>query len=525
MEFRSLGQHLVATARLTRDARAHVRATVDLAGARAAIKGRLDNREDRLIHQVSRTVYARPTGPYARLLDSVGCGRHDFERLVRAEGIEGALGALARLGVYTTQAEQKCRVPIIRGSTRIVARPGDFDSPLPRAHFIVPTSGSTGRPAPAGRSLPEYALTGDLLRVAMAAHGFRARAHVMCQSAPTYIGVYSRLGEPMIGWHNPMATLSPLQRAGQAYIVALMRCVGYPVPFARHMPVSEPLEMARWLAAQLPAHTSILVTAYTGIASRTSSAATAAGIDLEGIAWLAHGEPISAARRATIESSGARVIARYGTTESGCLGMGCASPSAVDDIHVSTDRFAVIRHKRAATREDIVRALLVTAIDPSISRVMLNAEMGDDAELEVRECGCLVGDGGLTTHLSSIRSFEKLTGLGMTFAGQDVERIVESTLPRQLGGGAEDYQLVETEDLDGNPRIVLRIHPRLPAVDPVAAVDSLLSALAEGSDLNRHMAGMLREARAVVVAREAPVPTRSGKIPAFVPLQRDARRP
>ena len=72
---------------------------------------------------------------------------------------------------------------------------------------------------------------------------------------------------------------------------------------------------------------------------------------------------------------------------------------------------------------------------------------------------------GLTTHLSTIRSFEKLTGEGVTVAGAHLLQVVEELFRPRFGGSSIDYQLVEQEDDRSLPRIVLRIHPRVGAVD------------------------------------------------------------
>ena len=72
---------------------------------------------------------------------------------------------------------------------------------------------------------------------------------------------------------------------------------------------------------------------------------------------------------------------------------------------------------------------------------------------------------GWTTHLREIRSHEKLTAGGMTFLDTDLIRVLEEVLPARFGGAPTDYQLVEEEAAEGQPRVRLLVHPRIGAVD------------------------------------------------------------
>ena len=51
---------------------------------------------------------------------------------------------------------------------------------------------------------------------------------------------------------------------------------------------------------------------------------------------------------------------------------------------------------------------------------------------------------GYTTHIHTIRSWEKLTSEGMTFCGHDLIRLIEEVLPARFGGRPTDYQFVES---------------------------------------------------------------------------------
>jgi hypothetical protein len=53
----------------------------------------------------------------------------------------------------------------------------------------------------------------------------------------------------------------------------------------------------------------------------------------------------------------------------------------------------------------------------------------------------------------------------MTFLDTDLTHVLEQDLRARFGGSAVDYQLVETEDGAGVPRLCLLVHPRLGPLD------------------------------------------------------------
>ena len=157
-------------------------------------------------------------------------------------------------------------------------------------------------------------------------------------------------------------------------------------------------------------------------------------------------------------------------------------------------------------------ALLFTGLRPRSSPLtLLNVSLGDRAVLSERACGCPLGALGWRRHLGEVRSFEKLTSGGMNVLDADVVRILEEVLPARFGGGPGDYQLVEDEAANGQPRLTLLLHPRIGPLDPEAAVRAFLDAVAAGrsgrvTSLAWADGGLLR------VERRAPVTTETGKI-------------
>jgi hypothetical protein len=221
---------------------------------------------------------------------------------------------------------------------------------------------------------------------------------------------------------------------------------------------------------------------------------------------------LTEARLATIQAMGVEAISRYSTSESGPLGSGCLAATVPDDQHLLEDGHAIIQPGRAGLGRLPPDALLVTSLRQSTSLVLLNVAFGDRGVLSERRCGCPLEQIGWARHLSGIRSYEKLTAHGMTFLDSDVIRVLERTLPARFGGGPNDYQLVESAEADGQPRLVLRVHPRLPACRDDDLARAFVEALAGGDGAARLMGQVWLDAAAVRVVREAPAVSAGGKI-------------
>ena len=126
-----------------------------------------------------------------------------------------------------------------------------------------------------------------------------------------------------------------------------------------------------------------------------------------------------------------------------------------------------------------------------------------------------LGQLGLRTHLSEIRSFEKLTGEGASFARGNVQRILEETLPARFGGTSVDYQLAEEESSDSATRLVLRISPSVGPLDDAAVRATLWDELGREGVVERHNAEVWRQVGTVQISREPPLATKAGKILPF----------
>jgi hypothetical protein len=121
--------------------------------------------------------------------------------------------------------------------------------------------------------------------------------------------------------------------------------------------------------------------------------------------------------------------------------------------------------------------------------------------------------------VGNIRSYEKLTGEGVTFVDTDFLRIIEKELPSKFGGRSTDYQLVEQEDGHGLSRLLLLVSPRLGELDEEGIVGEFLESLMHSEDSPESWAQsgsvMWNQAGVVQVERRNPIPTVSGKLLPF----------
>ncbi|HZO27783.1 MAG TPA: hypothetical protein VFH48_17530 [Chloroflexota bacterium] len=516
-QVRGRGVDAARIARLTRDLPRFLRRPISLGTALQHVRGRLATREARFLTLVERGIYGHPRSPYRKLLACAGCEIGDFRALLAHEGIEGTLRVLADRGVYLAVDEQKGYRPVIRGSQRIEIHHGDFDNPLVPKHFSVYSSGSGGQPSRIARSLPQIAEVSETVVVVLDAHGIHDPRHVVWLTGPVNkLLNYAKLGHECVAWFYPLPTLPLEVRAGRHYLAWVGRLGGYRFPPPDYLDLHQPERLAAWLASERADGRPILVSTTASSSVRVAVAAAELGISLDHVAFHAQGEPVTEVRRRAIEAVGARVIVNYGGTEVNSIAYGCVSPGAVDDVHLFHDRWALITRRRAVFEGGPeVDALLFTALSPRAPHVSLNAEVGDYARVATRDCGCKLGEFGLRTHLSDIRSFEKLTGEGMTVVRTNIVRVLEEVLPSRFGGSSIDYQLVEQEGPDGATRLVLRVHPAVGPLDESVVRAALLDGIKGEGLLDSFMSEMWRRAGTVTVSREPPAAGPGGKTPSI----------
>jgi hypothetical protein len=253
-------------------------------------------------------------------------------------------------------------------------------------------------------------------------------------------------------------------------------------------------------------------------AARLCSAATAAGVALDGARFSVSGEPATPARLAVVRQAGARIVPRYGASDCGQIGFGCLAPAAPDEVHWLSDLHALVQPSGRGPAFDPggpgagPGTLFMSSLAPTARTILLNASLGDRAVVTRRRCGCPLEALGWTTHLHTIRSDEKVTAGGMNFADLELARALEEVLPARFGGSPTHYQLLEDEGPAGEPRLWLLVHPAVGLLDEDRVREVFLDAIAPGSGVERVMGLAWREAGLLRVQRRAPVPAANGKI-------------
>jgi hypothetical protein len=513
----------IVGARFLRRLPAFLRHPITHEAARRELRRRFAARNADFLHLARHSVYGDPASPYRRLLALAGCEYGDVERLVRDDGVEGALGALYQAGVYLTVDEFKGRRPVRRGSAVITLEPGRLYDRAAVPHIELRSSGSRGggTPAPIDFTYIEERTVNTCL--ALHARGGAAWSHAVW-GVPGSLFMVNLLelagfGSRPVRWFSQVDPASPGLHSRYRWSTHVMRwgslVGGVPLPRPEHVSLEAPLPIVRWVASVRRTGGTPHLLTYSSSAVRVCLAATRAGIDIGGTQFSLTGEPLTTARAEVIRACGAHAAGWYGSMESSSIGHACVAPAAPDDVHFLHDRLALIQPgvgANSAGAGQPLEAFFLSSIRPGSLFVLLNVSLGDQAVVSRRRCGCPMEELGWTTHLSTIRSYEKLTAGGMTFLDVDAIRVLEDLLPARFGGAPTDYQLVEEEGEDGRPRLLLLVHPALGPLDPEQVAETFLGAIAPGSGLQRVMGLAWRQASFPRVERRIPIATVTGKI-------------
>jgi hypothetical protein len=508
--------------RYARGFKSFLREPVSGADARQRVQDGVRNRPTALLHVLEHAIYGHPSSPYRALLLHAGIELEDVRRLVDDTGVEATLERLHAEGVHVGLDEFKGRRGIERPGLRLDVRPEDFDSPLIGGSASIGSTG--GSRGPRRRVMLDYdhRLDGAICqRLFLETFELFDRPIAVWRAAPpgaagigTVVG-FAKAGAPVERWfsHNRLIPRRGVTKEFlfTAYTVAAGRTSRTSIPWPSYVPLSRAGEVARWLAQKRGEGTPafLVTTASSGV--RACVAAEQLGLDITGTFLRLGGEPLTPAKAAAMERAGARPVSNYTMSELGRIGLACAQPTALDDLHVMTDRLAVIQRERAVGNGAVVGALLYTTLRATSPKVMLNVESDDYGTLEQRECGCLLGELGLTTHVHDVRSYEKLTSEGMTFIGTELIDLVDDVLPARFGGRPTDYQLVE-EEVDGIPKVAVVIDPRVGDVEEGAVIAAVLCALGSGPGYKAMMADAWRDGGTLRVVRREPYATGAGKV-------------
>jgi hypothetical protein len=495
--------------------------TVTIDEARQLVRDRLDRRDEHFLDIAERAIYGNPRSPYLAMLRMARCELPDLRAMVRNRGLENTLGVLRAAGVYASFEEFKGRTPIVREGTLIPSSPADFDSPLARRDFTTTTGGSTGLALAVHQDL-------DYLSAVAPAHLLMLDAwdvvdvptvhwsHILPGAGLRFILQRARVGQyPQFwgsahGWFDSKAWFK--YTAATLYMLLWLRLLGTPVTRPRIVRLDEAHVFVRKIRETLDRFGRCLLYCNVSCALRVAVAAELEGADFSKVTIRVGGEPLTPAKAERIRRSGARVMPEYGAIETGPLGLPCARPIETDEVHLTTDLFAIITHPHELQGSGPVAALNLTSLVASSSKVMLNYQIDDYAVVADRACGCPLHAAGYTRQVHTIRSYSKLVGEGVTLFASDLARIVEEILPARFGGSPLDYQMAETEEADGRTRLHVRVHPRVPGVNEQAVIDVVLGTLRTSSPRGDSGGGVWRQAHTLRVVREAPVVTSRGKL-------------
>jgi hypothetical protein len=495
-----------------------LREPISVEAAKTIVRHGMQSRDVAFLHKVERAVFANPTSPYLKLFHNAGRELGDVRGLLKQEGVEGTLQQLFLAGVYVTYEEFKGRKAVMRGSQTLTFRDSDFDNPLITTHFHSSSGGSRGRPTRVKIDLAHVAQSAPHWALWFAAHDWLARPLVFW--TPTHSAVANRhlmcakFGKRFVKWFS-LADMGTLKGRLVSTCVhsTVRRAAGFSKP--EFVPLDDAWRVGGYLVGMVGDGEKPCINTSPSAAVRTCLAMQERGISLGGVTFLLGAEPLTPARKETIEAAGAQAVPTYGFSEGGSVGSQCPNPVAADDVHISLDAYAVIQRPRSLGGWEVVDALLLTALRPACPKVLLNTEIGDYAVLETRRCGCLFDELGYFQHLHTIRSFEKVTGEGVTFLGADLLRLMEEVLPRRFGGNVGDYQLIEEQDDRGLSCYNLLVSPEVGAIDEKALVTTFLDELGRMKGSYRLMTGVWAQAKNLGVRRQHPLLTARGKVLPF----------
>jgi hypothetical protein len=452
-------------------------------------------------------ILSLPSHAYGRMLSLCGWPRDRVAGSLARIGLMPTLAALQKDGVCLSADEAKGRVALVRAGVAIPFAPASLDC---AAGPSVPlsTSGSSGPGTRNPLDLAGFELQASYMRAMLDAFGALSRPLALYYPAPSAPGIahllsFALAGHPPAAWFCHLPERESGRRAWSLRMRALSACarvLGVPLARPQLAPVESPSMLVDWLVEHGPERP--VLASFPGSALRLVAHAEAIGRPLPPTTFILGGEPVSRLKRESLEARGHAVYPWYGAVDAGRIAIGCLAPECSDDMHLLTDRFAAI------TVDD---RLLLTSLDAAVHKRFINTDFGDLARLSQRRCGCPLELPGFDVHIGHVRSVQKLCLEGITLPADVVHSLAEERLPAACGGAPDDYQLVEEEAEDGLTRLVVRVAPGLP-VDESVVIATVERVVLEAVGGARAEAERLRRAGVIVVRRERPQFSRSGKL-------------
>lgn len=498
-----------------------LRRPVTLDEARKTLRRRLERRGLDFCALMKSAVYGNPRSPYLGMLKNAGLSYEDLEKLVRIEGLEGALRGLLHEGVYLSLDEFKGRKAVKRGNLVVPAGPSLLRNPLAKVHIRAHSSGSGGKSTPVLIDLGFVKERSVNHLLALEARNGLDWAHAIWgipgNTDMVRILELSAMGFPPEKWFSQVDPDSPLLHPRYRWSSRVTRWAGrvwgMKIPRPEYVPLSDPGAIVRWLIEVARGGRTAHIITWASGAVRICQEAQLSGINLAHVRFSIGGEPVTEAKLETIRRSGAIAVPRYLAMECGYVAYGCLKPSYPDELHLFDDMQATITAGAEGASLGLPpQALLLSSLRPRAPFILLNVSLGDQAEVSGGSCGCPLERLGWSNRIRRIRSFEKLTAGGMTFLDTDIVRVLEQVLPSRFGGTMFDYQLAEEEDDAGKPRLRLVVHPAVGPLDPDLVKKAFIEAVGAGAGAERVMSLQWRDAGFLSIERKPPEMTPSGKI-------------
>jgi hypothetical protein len=528
--YREMNSKLNEIASLGRALPSFFREPVTVQMAEDQIKRDMDRREENFLELVRAQIYERSSGLYLKLFQIAGCDFGDLRTQVRRHGLDATLKQLAEEGVYITSDEYKGKKEIVRAGGSFKVSPDDFVSSDLSPGFVSQSSGTSNRPTTSRTSLDSLAATTFAVCILHSAHNLFSHSYAVYDTVLPAGGalfnllIYAKMGIATDRW---FARKNPIHsRLAHGYhflttclIVLMGKRFGPGFPWPEILDDTDVHPIIRWILERGREGRACCIRTSASNAAKIAREALETGTTLEGTKFVVSGEPYTESKWEIINRAGAGAIPRYSFSGGGNVGLGCANPLHIDEMHVNEHMLALISHPKPLSPDGPpIYPLLYTTLHPFAHRFFINVENGDYATLERRRCGCALEKAGLTLHLSRIRSFEKFTSEGMNYFYGDLFDLMEKILPSEFGGGPGDYQLVEEEDSNGRTRLTLVVHPEIGGIDQTKLLSRLHESLSQGSRGNQFQTKIWQAAGTIRLRREIPHANPRGKIlPLHIP--------
>jgi hypothetical protein len=497
--------------------------------AQKTLRERVVNREKNFLNLIQKGIYGYSKSPYLKLLSAKKITFSDIKQWTETEGLENTLTKLRGEGIFFTIEEYKGKKEVSRNGLRFYLDEKEFHNPFIAAAYEV-RSGATRSAGTRIRIDFDYLVQRSFYD-AFILNLHDALTSPIANWFPVFPGApginsslrFARIGNTPKKWFTQIdKTHLKLNRErswGTSYIFYMSKLLGVPLAKPEFVDLNNAYEVAKWASNMLDYHSNCVVYTFASSAVRVCMAAKENNLNIKGTRFLVTGEPLTPQKRKEIETTGAKVIPIYGISEAGVIAAGCNQDYPESDhCHSLMDTIAITNYKRAVPQCDAeVDALLFTSLLYDTPKILLNVEMGDYGVIDTKPCNCDFGKLGFDKHISKIRSFEKLTGEGVTFVDTDFIRIIEEVLPRRFGGESTDYQLIEEEDSRGLTHLNLLVSPNVGNVNEKDVVDVFVNELKTAEDKLWAQSGseMWKQAGMIQIKRNYPIPTKRAKILPF----------